>query len=200
MPFPLERVVKTLPGASCAQRGLSECPASAPRVLGASAARAHRVPCERATRPGRGCHVGSSSALRARHASRVPAPRGLTECPASAPRVLDASTARAHRVPCGRATRPGCRRRAGSPSALRVRHASSFQGCPNDLLEDAARWRVPTGPGRAEPDPAQGRTWASSMLVGLVAHCLSPIGLAGHIPVGYLRAVVWEPRFPYHRQ
>ena len=106
MPFPLERVVKTLPGASCAQRGLSECPASAPRVLGASAARAHRVPCERATRPGRGCHVGSSSALRARHASRVQAPRGLTECPASAPRVLDASTARAHRVPCGCATRP----------------------------------------------------------------------------------------------
>src|SRR5438105_2333804 len=136
---------KTLPGAPCAQRGLLGCPAGAPRVLGAGAVRAHRVPCGCATRPGAGA-------------------------------------ARAHRVPSGFAARPP------SESAL------------NDLLEGAARWRVPKGPGRAEPDPAPGRTWASTMLVGLVAHCLSPIGLTGHIPVGNLRAVVWEPRFPYHRQ
>ena len=181
-------------------RGLTECPASAPRVLGARAARAHRVPCECATRPGRGCRAGSSGALRARLASGTRVPRGLTECHASAPRVLGASAARAHRVPCGCAPRPGGRCRAGSPSALRVRRASPFRECPNDLLEGAARWRVPKGPGRAEPDPAPGRTWASSILVGLVGHCLSPIGLTGHIPVGNLRAVVWEPRFPYHRQ
>src|SRR5438132_723188 len=151
-------------------------------------------------RPGSGCNTGSSGALRVRHASRVRVQRGLSECPPGAPRVLGAGAARAHRVPCGCATRPGCECSAGSSSALRVRHASLFRECPNDLLEGAARWRVPKGPGQADLGPAQGRSWASSMLVGLVVHCLSPIWLTGHVPTGNLRAVVWEPCFPYHRQ
>src|SRR5438105_911439 len=94
---------------------------------------------------------------------------------------------------------PGCGCSTGSPGALRERHACFFQECLNDLLEGAARWRVPKGPGRADLGPAQGRTWASSMLVGLAVHCLSPIGLTGHVSTGNLRAVVWEPCFPYHR-
>ena len=163
-------------------------------------ARAHRVPCGCATRPRCECSAGSSSALRVRHASWVRAPCGLIECPPGAPRVLGASAVRAHRVPAGCATRPRRERHAGSSSALRVCHASFFRECPNDLLEGAARWRVPKGPGRADLGPAQGRTWASSMLVGLAVHRLLPIGPTGHVPTGNLRAVVWEPCFPYHRQ
>src|SRR5438105_387650 len=95
------------------------------------------------------------------------------------------------------------RPRAGAAQARRVSsgratHAPSENARMNSL-EGAARWRVPKGPGRADLGPAQGRTWASSMLVGLAVHCLSPIGLTGHVPTGNLRAVVWEPCFPYHR-
>jgi len=148
----------------------------------------------------RGSSAGSPGACRERHASRVREQRGLAGCLPGAPRIPGAGAARGRRVPSGSATRPGCGSGAGSPGALRVRHASFFRECPNDLLEGAARWRVPKGPGRADLGPAQGRTWASSMLVGLVVHCLSPIGLTGHVPTGNLRAVVWEPCFPYHRQ
>ncbi len=99
-------------------------------------ARAHRVPCGCATRPRCECGAGSSSALRVRHASWVRVPSGLTGCPAGAPRVPGASAARAHRVPCGCATRPRCECSAGLSSALRVRHASwvrvprGLSGCP----------------------------------------------------------------------
>src|SRR5436190_559555 len=100
----------------------------------------------------RASNAGSSGTLRARHASqarvprglvecpagapRVPggAPRGLVECPAGAPRVPGAGAARARRVPCGCATRPRCGRRAGSSSALRVRHASQVRA-PRGLIE-----------------------------------------------------------------
>src|SRR5207247_1775868 len=106
--------------------------------------------------------------FRERHASWAQESRGLAGCLPGASRVLGegaaqacrmlpgaprvpvAEAARAHLVPSGSATRPGCGCRPGSPGAFRERHASRLRE-PRGLtvcLPGAPRVLLPRRPGR----------------------------------------------------